>query len=1135
VHLSSEKIFSVGARAKKTVPALLTIAASCPTLPSNGTTIYFLTAANNTTKKVGSTIMTTTETQEQVPNQTTHSCFLCLIDHGQHCHTPYLKGQIVKTGERSIDGIKTALLLLDIGTEQIELRLDGNYYKNLVYELNARKEALSKHNLTMHVYHLPQAPSTVEHNGSSRPCYTGNAYTLAVIEPDILLNITDLNQAEYCTRQYLLNRLTPGTISLATIRGNLIHYCFKELLKAHDRGQIPYTNTKDGQDNTPFTAQTHLETSLEQALQINAIDLALTDIPLQEMRDEVMPHLVSLAQWFECERTTLWDKPLDLTESGPESETVSGNQVRAETFLLAPEIGLRGRLDLFWQQLGRQRLLELKTSTSPPSARLPKSEHRWQVHGYHALLAVRRESHMKRALAILLYSGTPGSAQAHGIRSTMRELQRVNERRNILILNRITGIPFAPPGPGRCTKCSMLTRCQQISALLQWEPPKPDEEAMIRYRHQQALQQGQDSKKNDPLLPGEDERTFFVHYYRLLQLEGHAGEEQQALLWKLPVTERVERGMTIVGLQQCSQPVVSKDGWELTFHCINTSELREGDEILLSDGNPITGEVVSGAILHVSSQQVTVWTREHIAHPQMIDRYDNDLVHVRTLQNLFRWLQVGMHQRDLVAGRVQPRFMDVTVTPRPDFNAEQNLAVERAIQMQDYLLIHGPPGTGKTGVIAEIVQHLVKRGQRVLLSAFTNQAVDNMLIRLEAEGFDDYLRLGSERSVTPSVRAHLLKELAAMKSAMPIEEKDGIALAGDLILSILHTTRVVASTTATWSSDKYSAQSAYNDGELLDQNNLHFDVAIIDEAGQLTVPAILGALRFARRFILVGDEKQLPPLVLNPEAAEQGLSQSLFAQLKRLDEIYTSNHQPVISACVALQTQYRMNKWIANFSSTVFYNKKLHSHPSIANKQLVYPRPTAEPINERSLISATLEPKFPLVFLDVREEESDTGEQKQSNAEAHVICEVVAGLLARGIALQDIGIIAPFRAQVANIRRYLFTSDQASGWQALPADAPITVDTVDRFQGGERLVILLSFATQRSLPANSLRREFLTNPHRLNVALTRAQRKLILVGNTSILENLPILQRLITYCRSMRTLMTPQQGDSHLSAEEYTP
>ena len=182
--------------------------------------------------------------------------------------------------------------------------------------------------------------------------------------------------------------------------------------------------------------------------------------------------------------------------------------------------------------------------------------------------------------------------------------------------------------------------------------------------------------------------------------------------------------------------------------------------------------MVTGTILSISSEQVSVWTRELIAHPLLIDRYENDLVHVRTLQNLLRWLQANSHLRDLVAGKIRPRFMQQDVAQRPDFNQEQNLAVERALQMQDYLLIHGPPGTGKTSVIAEIVKRLCALGQRVLLAGFTNQAVDNMLKRLDKEDFHDYLRLGHERSVAESIRPRLLKTLADAQSGINDAEPD---------------------------------------------------------------------------------------------------------------------------------------------------------------------------------------------------------------------------------------------------------------------------------------------------------------------------------------------------------------------------
>jgi DNA replication ATP-dependent helicase Dna2 len=1041
-------------------------------------------------------------------------CFLCALDR-HPCFQAQLEGRIVAAHERVIDGERTPIILLDTGTTRAELHLDDQYYRKLVQDLKAHGDLLVRYQITLRVYHLPAAPKAIEYKGYTRLRYKGNKYTLVVLEPDILLNITDLNQAEYCARQHLLYRLSPSATSAATIRGNLIHYCFKELLKEHDRGKFAV----DENQETPLDA---LYRHLEQALSINSIDMALANVSSESMREDVAPHLASLAFWYESERATLWDMPTAYTDTQPEQgkqegeeQGGQGNQVRAETFLLAPEIGLRGRLDLFWQQAGRQRLLELKTGKA--SGDLPRHEHRWQVYGYHALLTVRRNARMKKALATLLYSGTPGKAQAFGIPSTVRDLQRVNETRNKLILSHVTSIPPAPPGPSRCTRCSLLSSCQHVSSLLQWQPPEPDN-----------AEQAEASMQTASTLPAQtihprvidttEDRDFFAKYYRLLQIEGQAGEQQQALLWKTQVRERLERGTAISGLEATGGPVIEKDGWKQTFRCANTSELREGDEILLSNGDPITGEVVSGTLLKVSSEEVTVWTRELLAHPALIDRYDNDLVHVRTLQNLLRWLQAEPHVRDLVAGKIRPRFIEEHPPRRPDFNEEQNLAVERALQMQDYLLIHGPPGTGKTSVIAEIVKRLTARGQRVLLAAFTNQAVDNMLKRLDREGFNNYVRLGHERSVDESMQPRLLKTLL------------GDTPDAEMVHEVLRNSAVVASTTATWSSDKYSPSAMPGETSSQEESGLFFDVAIVDEAGQLTVPAILGALRFARRFILVGDEKQLPPLVLSKEAAEMGLSESLFSTLKRRDDEYTQKYPMTISASVHLRVQYRMNKWIANFSSTVFYERQLIAHASVANRRLIFKKTLSQKTatEEDDALSKALDPTRPLVFLDVRASTQEAGtevpasetEPKVSNAEARAVRAIVGELLARGIEQQEIGIIAPYRAQVANIRRHLFSSDVAQGWRGLPSESPLSVDTVDRFQGGERMIIIMTFATSEEPAVESPRREFLINSNRLNVALTRAQRKLILVGSVSALENLPILSRLIIYCRSMNTLIT---------------
>src|SRR5712692_1545756 len=1067
------------------------------------------------------------------PGQTRHECFLCTLDQ-QPCAVPKLEGYIISAHEFKVDGEMTPFIAIDIGNEYASFSLT-RYYRSLVKGLMDIGD-LRKRRFFLRVYHLPAAAiSAKEYKGSVLHRYRANDYTLAILEPDTILNITDLNHAEYCARQYLLKRLASSPQSAAAIRGNLVHSSFKELLKEYDRGELMTGYAANGEETPLATLHRHFE----QVLERSSIDLALINTSTEAIRAEVAPHLESLASWFQKQRTTLWDMPATAAfengQSDDEEEYKSENSVRAETFLLAPEIGLRGRLDLLWRQTSRQRLLELKTGGA--TGELPKPSHKWQVQGYHALLAVRRDPKLKKALAILLYSGTPGEAQDFGIRATENQLQRVIEKRNILVLSHVTGIPPVPPGPSRCTKCAMLTQCEQVSSLLNWQPPEPelaeinesDKDDMgdvgtALSAHFIAPLDGATSSPSGCNEVGTEcgpyitqytsqDREFFAKYYKLLHLEGLEGERQQALLWQTSLRERVERGTAICDLLPLDRPVPTGQGeWQQTFRCTNTSELREGDEILLSDGNPITGEVVTGAILSISSEEVTIWSPELIAHPTLIDRYDTSIVHVRTLQNLLRWLQVDSYLRGLVAGTLRPRFnTTITVPSRADFNSEQTLAVERAIQMQHYLLIHGPPGTGKTSVIAEIVKRLCQQGQRIMLAAFTNQAVDNMLKRLDTEGFHDFVRLGHERSVDDALHGHLLKDLVQQKQ----NGKSTPAVDGDTrqaVHELLRNIPVIASTTATWSSEKYAPLSLNGAGE--NKVDFQFDVAIIDEAGHLTLPAILGALRFTKRFILVGDEKQLPPLVLSKEAASTGLAESLFSTLKQLDDDYMKFDNQGISACVPLKVQYRMNKQISHFASTEFYGDQLIPHASVANRLLEVAMPAS--IIEVPAVTRAVDPHYPMVFLDV-----STGYEREkiSNAEALAVRELVAALLARGIAQQAIGIIAPYRAQVANLRRYLFSDDEASGWRALTFDTPLSVDTVDRFQGGERSVIIISLATTTTPAAESQLRDHLTNPHRINVALTRAQRKLIVVGSSPALEALPIFQRLLTYCRSINTLI----------------
>ncbi|MEO7000416.1 MAG: AAA domain-containing protein, partial [Ktedonobacterales bacterium] len=715
-------------------------------------------------------------------------------------------------------------------------------------------------------------------------------------------------------------------------------------------------------------------------------------------------------------------------------------------------VGLKGRLDFFLRDEDGDALLELKTGQARGD--LPKSAHRWQVFGYQTLLSVRRPLDHHNLRATLLYSATAGQAEAYTVPFVLRDLHRVLGLRNLLALAHATGAVPAPPGGAKCSRCSLRPDCSKASMLLGWEAP-PDETP---------------TTQQDP-----DDAAWFTRMYELLRLEQRAAEEQTRTLWRLSPVERMKAGIALGNLTPDGEPHQTANGeWEYSFRCENTSELREGDAVLLSDGDPVGGAIVTGSVLRLDQHGVTIWAPERINCPALIDRYGSDIVHDRTVRNLWRWLDADPHLRGLVAGSIAPTF-NTELTPNDltdlpgSFNQEQRLAVTRALAARDFLLAQGPPGTGKTRVVAEIVRQTLARGERVLLAAFTNQAVDNALHRIVGVGCTNVVRLGHSLSMAPDLRPYSLSAPTSDSSPQRMRER------------LLHAD-LVAATTATWSAEHYDEV-----GE-----PLCFDLAIIDEATQITTPALLGALRFARRFVLVGDERQLPPLVMSQDAAQGGLKQSLFSELlARWGE----------TASVALRKQYRMRPEICAFPSETFYAGALVAEGAARTATLAIAWKPAMPL------ALVLDPARPMLFVDTPSDPaSQEPARKVSAVQVEAARKIVLALRLAGVSADEIGVIAPYRAQVAAIRQQLAASGETQ----------VVVDTVDRFQGAERDVIIFSFGGLApgagvTLPGTH-GPDFLADPHRLNVALTRARLKLILIGDKRTLAIHPLLRRLIEHC-----------------------
>ncbi|HEX9244442.1 MAG TPA: AAA domain-containing protein [Anaeromyxobacter sp.] len=452
--------------------------------------------------------------------------------------------------------------------------------------------------------------------------------------------------------------------------------------------------------------------------------------------------------------------------------------------------------------------------------------------------------------------------------------------------------------------------------------------------------------------------------------------------------------------------------------------------------------------------------------------------------------RAGKRWHAVLAGTAPPRFLSAPRGPALPhrLNAEQATALDLADRAEDLALVHGPPGTGKTTVLVEVIRRAAARGEKVLAAAPSNLAVDNLVERLAGAGLG-CVRLGHPARVLPALLAHTLEAKA--------EEHESSRIARDLVEEAIALRRSASKRKQRRGPGRFSesraqwrdarallaearALEARAEAEVLDQADVvlatltsldapplagrRFALAVVDEATQAVEPAAFLALLRADRAVLAGDHLQLPPTVLSAEAQAGGLGVSLFERLV-----------PLLgpAARVTLAEQHRMNARIMAFPSEALYAGALRAHPAVA---------------DRSVDGAPLE----VVDTSGRGHEEETPEgsdSKQNAGEADLVAIEVRGLLALGLAPDAIAVIAPYDAQVQRLRQVL----------ADEVERGLEVDTVDGFQGREKEAVVVSLV--RSNEDGEV--GFLADVRRMNVALTRARAKLVVVGDGATVSRHP--------------------------------
>ncbi|MBP1911106.1 IGHMBP2 family helicase [Thermococcus stetteri] len=644
---------------------------------------------------------------------------------------------------------------------------------------------------------------------------------------------------------------------------------------------------------------------------------------------------------------------------------------------------------------------------------------------------------------------------------------------------------------------------------------------------------------------------FIDHLTELVEMERKAEIEAMRLeMRRLTGREREKVGRAVLGL---NGKVV---GEELGYFLVKYGRDREikteisvGDLVVISKRDPLKSDLVGTVVekgkrfLTVALETVPEWALKGVR----IDLYANDITFKRWLENLEALRESGRKALELYLGLREPEESgEVEFTPFDrSLNASQRKAVARALGSPDFFLIHGPFGTGKTRTLAELIRQEVARGHKVLATAESNVAVDNLVERLVHSGIK-VVRVGHPSRVSKSLHettlAYLmtqhdlyaeLRELRvigenlkekrdtftkpAPKYRRGLSDREILRLADKGIGTRGVPARLIREM-AEWIRINQKVQKTFDDARKLEERIAReiireadvvlttnasaglevvdygsYDVAIIDEATQATIPSVLIPINRAKRFVLAGDHKQLPPTILSEKAKE--LSKTLF---EGLIERYPEKSE-------MLTVQYRMNERLMEFPSREFYDGKIEAHESVRNITLA-----DLGVDEPALgdfWDDALRPENVLVFIDTAkrkdrfERQRYGSESRENPLEAMLVKKTVERLLGLGVGPEWIGVITPYDDQRDLIR------------SLLPEE--VEVKTVDGYQGREKEVIVLSFV--RSNRKGEL--GFLKDLRRLNVSLTRAKRKLILIGDSLTLSAHPTYKRLIEFVKERETVV----------------
>ena len=626
---------------------------------------------------------------------------------------------------------------------------------------------------------------------------------------------------------------------------------------------------------------------------------------------------------------------------------------------------------------------------------------------------------------------------------------------------------------------------------------------------------------------------YFSRLRALLQIEKEEDKRSyERLTATLSVADRREAGMSWY-------PIAIRDSEfgrgdyltievERTTHLDVLHQLRFGMTAALFSNHDPKSDRIEGVISHISGNRMKLslrtdelpdWARNgKLGIDAVFDQnsYEEMETALKSAASIAEKKEEGELIR-ILTGTKKPTFYSNAAIPALPLNESQKEAVGKIISANELAIVHGPPGTGKTTTLVQAIKALLKQDrQQILVTAPSNAAVDLLSEKLSEEGIN-VVRAGNPARVNERQMSLTLDhKISLHNSAKEIKRlKKQAAEYRDIAQKYKRSfgaaereQRKALFTEARNISKEVEKTEQYIVDDVLSKADVitatlvganHYSIRhrryhtiVIDEAGQALEPACWIAILKAKRLIMAGDHKQLAPTIKSVEAAKE-LGKTLLEKCVALHP----------EAVVLLQEQYRMHKTIMGFSSKEFYENKLVAHTSVAN-HLLYPEDKA------------------LLFIDTAGcgyEEKLEGTGLSNPEEARLLLQHLNALVQKiksldGVAFPTIAVISPYRHQVELLKEQLL-----SFADLLEAGNAISVNTIDSFQGQERDVVYISMT--RSNADSTI--GFLSDIRRMNVAMTRARKKLVIVGDSATLSQFDFYADFITYA---------QENDGYQSAWE---